>query len=401
MTNERTQSVPQDTIERDFHQGTHTRTQQVSNDTAQGVQPAQAPHVTQSASSAQGVQPAASTAQSAKPAAKCAQSVPQSVNTQIPCLLRAEHLGIKHLTGKAFWDMSLRVTPHQILALSGEHGTGKTALLLSLAGVMRTTHGSIHIMDLPMQHYRSILRCYTGIALVRGLNDFYHTQTIKEALNCELGIAQKLYRRRLRHERALAQRPETMQVPHEFLSSKNELPSFESARQLLEMWGVTAPLSQAIGTLTIDEQLRVSIALALLKKPLLLFIDDIESELTDAQTEQLLRDIRTYVNTHTCACVVEMLQHDLHRHADCVLKLSKGERVPMPNKDANGATNRDDGASTPSKALNKAHNQEQNKEANGAPNKARNQAPNRDDGVPAPNKSTKVRSLSKEAHDAR
>lgn len=384
MTNERTQSVPQDTIERDFHQGTHTRTQQVSNDTAQGVQPAQAPHTMHSASSAQGAQAATSCAQSAKPAAKCATSVPQSINTQLPCLLRAEHLGIKHLSGKEFWDVSLRVAPHQIFALSGEHGTGKTALLLSLAGVMRTTHGSIHIMDLPVQHYRSILRCYAGIALVRGLNDFYHTQTLKEALNCELGIAQKLYRRRLRHERALAQRPETMQVPHEFLGSKNELPSFESARQLLEMWGVTAPLSQAIGTLTIDEQLRVSIALALLKKPLLLFIDDIESELTDAQTEQLLRDIRTYVNTHTCACVVEILQHDLHQHADCVLKLSKAGGVPAPNKDAN-----------------KAHNQEQNKEANGAPNKARNQAPNRDDGVPAPSKTTKVRSLNKEAHDAR
>lgn len=242
---------------------------------------------------------------------------------------------------------------------------------------MRTTHGSVHIMDVPLRHYRSIPRCYTGIALVRGLNDFYHTQTIKEALNCELGIAQKLYRRRLRHERVLAQRPETMQVPHEFLGSKNELPSFESARQLLETWGVTAPLSQAIGTLTIDEQLRVSIALALLKKPLLLFIDDIESELTGAQTEQLLRDIRAYVNTHTCACVVEMLQHDLHRHADCVLKLSKDNHVCTQNKVPNKAD------SVP------------------VSNKARNQAPNRDDGVPAPNKTTKVRSLSKEAQNAR
>lgn len=384
MTNEQTQSVPQDTIERDFHQGTHTCTRQGSNDTAQGAQPAQAPHATQSASSAQATQAAASTVQTTQAAAKSVHSVPHNVNKQLPCLLRAEHLGIKHLSGKEFWDVSLRVAPHQILALSGEHGTGKTALLLSLAGVMRTTHGSIHIMELPAQHYRSTLRCYTGIALVRGLNDFYHTQTIKEALNCELGIAQKLYRRRLRHERALAQRPETMQMPHEFLGSTNELPSFESARQLFEMWGVTAPLSQAIGTLTIDEQLRVSIALALLKKPLLLFIDDIESELTDAQTAQLLRDIRAYVNTHTCACVVEILQHDLHQHADCVLKLSKAGGVPAPNQDAN-----------------KAHNQEQNKEANSAPNKARNQASNRDDSVPALNKTTKVRSLSKEAHDAR
>ena len=224
---------------------------------------------------------------------------------------------------------------------------------------------------------RQIPRCYTGIALVKGLNDFYHTQTIKEAINCELGIAQKLYRRRLRHERTMAQRPETMQMPHEFLGSQNEFPSFESARQLLETWGVTAPLSQAIGTLTIDEQLRVSIALALLKKPLLLFIDDIESELTDAQTEQLLRDIRTYVNTHTCACVVEMLQHDLYQHADCVLKLSKTDCVCTQNK-------------VPNKA-----------EGVPASSKAHNQAPNRDDSVPAPNKTTKVRSLNKEAQNAR
>lgn len=381
MTNEQTQSVSQDTIERDFHQGTHTCTRQGSNDTAQGAQPVQAPHATQSASSAQATQAAASTVQTTQAAAKSVHSVPQNVNTQLPYLLRADHLGIKHISGKAFWDVSLRVSPHQILALSGEHGTGKTALLLSLAGVMRTTHGSIHIMELPVQHYRSMLRCYTGIALVRGLNDFYHTQTIKEAINCELGIAQKLYRRRLRHERALAQRPETMQVPHEFLGSKNELPSFESACRLLETWGVTAPLSQAIGSLTIDEQLRVSIALALLKKPLLLFIDDIESELTGAQTEQLLRNIRAYVNTHTCACIVEMLQHDLHQHADCVLKLSKDNHVCAQNK----APSKDDRVPASSNASNKTHNQ----------------APNRDDRVPAPNKTTKVRSLSKEAQNAR
>ena len=59
MTNEQTQSVPQDTIERDFHQGTHTCTRQGSNDTAQGAQPVQAPHATQSASSAQATQAAA------------------------------------------------------------------------------------------------------------------------------------------------------------------------------------------------------------------------------------------------------------------------------------------------------------------------------------------------------
>ena len=366
MTNTRTQSAARNTNEHASHQDERTPGAPAPETCTQA---AQAP-----ASSAQGAQPATS----------CAPSVPQSENTQLPCLLRADHLGIKHISGKAFWDVSLHVSPHQILAISGEHGTGKTALLLSLAGVMRTTHGSVHIMDVPLRHYRSIPRCYTGIALVRGLNDFYHTQTIKEAINCELGIAQKLYRRRLRHERTMAQRPETMQMPHEFLGSQNEFPSFESARQLLETWGVTAPLSQAIGSLTIDEQLRVSIALALLKKPLLLFIDDIESELTDAQTAQLLRDIRAYVNTHTCACVVEILQHDLHQHADCVLKLSKAGGVPAPNQDAN-----------------KAHNQEQNKEANSAPNKARNQASNRDDSVPALNKTTKVRSLSKEAHDAR
>ena len=374
MTNERTQTAARDTQERASHQGVR-------------------PHTPQSASAAQAAQTSTSSAQAAQTATSCAPSVPQSKNTQLPCLLRADHLGIKHISGKAFWDVSLHVSPHQILAISGEHGTGKTALLLSLAGVMRTTHGSVHIMDVPLRHYRSIPRCYTGIALVRGLNDFYHTQTIKEAINCELGIAQKLYRRRLRHERALAQRPETMQVPHEFLGSQNEFPSFESARQLLETWGVTAPLSQAIGTLTIDEQLRVSIALALLKKPLLLFIDDIESELTGAQTEQLLRDIRAYVNTHTCACVVEMLQHDLHRHADCVLKLSKTNCVCTQNKVPNRAD------SVP--VSNKARNQAPNKEANSAPNKARNQASNRDDSVPALNKTTKVRSLSKEAQDAR
>ena len=144
MTNERTQTAARDTRERASHQGECTH----------GAPAA--------ASSAQAAQAPANSAQAAQTATSCAPSVPHNVNKQLPCLLRAEHLGIKHLSGKEFWDVSLRVAPHQILALSGEHGTGKTALLLSLAGVMRTTHGSIHIMELPAQHYRSTLRISSG-----------------------------------------------------------------------------------------------------------------------------------------------------------------------------------------------------------------------------------------------
>lgn len=79
--------------------------------------------------------------------------------------------------------------------------------------------------------------------------------------------------------------------------------------------------------------MRLGIALALLKQPWLLFVDEIETELTSEQSDLLIKDIRSYVSEHYCSCLVGVLQSDLEKQADQVLRL-----IPNNEKAENSHT---------------------------------------------------------------
>ncbi|MBF9309025.1 ATP-binding cassette domain-containing protein [Gardnerella sp. Marseille-QA0894] len=225
-------------------------------------------------------------------------------------LLEAKELGLQRFRRTPFWDVSLKVEAHQIVAISGEHGSGKSALLLALSGYMKFTNGTLTIADatLPSDFHES--RQYVGLGLFNGINEFYKTQTIEEVLMSELKLAAR--------------------SPLLLKQYKNDVKNREALQQyaynVLDQWKVLSPHKTAIGELTPCERMRLAIALALLKKPLLLFVDGIETELTSEQSESLLSDIREYVSKNYCSCLVGVLQSELEKQADQVLRL-------MPNNE--------------------------------------------------------------------
>ncbi|WP_421777173.1 ATP-binding cassette domain-containing protein [Gardnerella sp. DNF01180P] len=221
-------------------------------------------------------------------------------------LLEAKELGLKRFRRTPFWDVSLKVEAHQIVAISGEHGSGKSALLLALSGYMKFTNGTLTIADatLPSDFHES--RQYVGLGLFNGINEFYKMQTIEEVLMSELKLAAR--------------------SPLFLKQYKNDVKNREALQQyaynVLAQWKVLSPRKTAIGELTPCERMRLAIALALLKKPWLLFVDGIETELTSEQSECLFSDIRAYVSKNYCSCLVGVLQSELEKQADQVLRLS-------------------------------------------------------------------------------
>lgn len=103
--------------------------------------------------------------------------------------LEAKELGLKRFRRSPFWDVSLKVAPHQIVAISGEHGSGKSALLLALSGYMKFTNGILTIADVTLPNDFQESRQYVGLGLFSGINEFYKTQTIEEVLMSELKLA--------------------------------------------------------------------------------------------------------------------------------------------------------------------------------------------------------------------
>ncbi len=222
-------------------------------------------------------------------------------------LIEAKELGLKRFRKSPFWDVSLKVTPHQIVAISGEHGSGKSALLLALSGYMKFTNGTLTIADATLPNDFKESRKYVGLGLFNGINEFYKTQTIEEVLMSELKLASAspLFREQYKN------------------NVKNREALHQYAYNVLAYWKVLSPRETAIGDLTPYERMRLGIALALLKKPWILFVDGVETELTSEQSECLLSDIHEYVSKNYCSCLVGVLQSEIEKKADQVLRLNR------------------------------------------------------------------------------
>ncbi|RIY23971.1 ATP-binding cassette domain-containing protein, partial [Gardnerella vaginalis] len=166
-------------------------------------------------------------------------------------LIEAKELGLKKFRKSPFWNVSLKVKPHEIVAISGEHGSGKSALLLALSGYMKFTNGTLTIADATLPNDFKESRKYVGLGLFNGINEFYNTQTIEEALMSELKLASAspLFREQYKN------------------NVKNHEALQQYAYNLLAYWKVLSPRETAIGDLTPCERMRLGIALALLKKP--------------------------------------------------------------------------------------------------------------------------------------
>lgn len=243
-------------------------------------------------------------------------------------LIEAKELGLKKFRKSPFWNVSLKVKPHEIVAISGEHGSGKSALLLALSGYMKFTNGTLTIADATLPNDFKESRKYVGLGLFNRINEFYNTQTIEEALMSELKLASAslLFREQYKN------------------NVKNHEALQQYAYNLLAYWKVLSPRETAIGDLTPCERMRLGIALALLKKPWILFVDGVETELTSEQSECLLSDIREYVSKNYCSCLVGVLQSELEKQADQVLRLMpNNEKAENSHTDSQLATSEANG----------------------------------------------------------
>src|SRR5690348_6780189 len=74
-------------------------------------------------------------------------------------VVSADGLGLRTRRGWVFRDVSLRVEPGELVAVTGPAGSGRTSLLLALAGHFRTTEGTYALAG------------RAGVGLVPGLNE--------------------------------------------------------------------------------------------------------------------------------------------------------------------------------------------------------------------------------------
>jgi thiamine transport system ATP-binding protein len=170
-------------------------------------------------------------------------------------------------------DLSFTVPTGETLAITGPSGIGKTTLLHAICGIVRTTHGSVHIDNVDITSLPTHKR---GIGLVSQTGDLFPTMTVRQ--NIEFGLR-------------ITRMPKA-----DRLTRVNEL---------LEMVNLAHLAHRNVADLSGGEARRIALARALAPRPRVLLLDEPLSGLDQTTHDALMPDLaRVLKQTATTALLV-------------------------------------------------------------------------------------------------
>ncbi|MFI0963516.1 ATP-binding cassette domain-containing protein [Streptomyces sp. NPDC021080] len=189
----------------------------------------------------------------------------------------AEDFGLEGPRGWVFRGVRLDAEPGSLVAVEGPSGSGRTCLLLALTGRMKATGGTAAVGSSRLPKQMAAVRRVSALAHVPGVTDLDPALTVGEHLR----------------ERALLQR--------RFGGSLRDLlrPRGKRADTVASRVGAalaaagldpdTLPKGPrtAVRDLERLEALRLSLALALIGRPLLLGVDDTDLKLSEAERTEI------------------------------------------------------------------------------------------------------------------
>ncbi|MBX6382721.1 MAG: ATP-binding cassette domain-containing protein [Microbispora sp.] len=178
----------------------------------------------------------------------------------------ARELGVRGGHGWVYRRLSLHAAPGTLTVVTGEAGSGRTSLLLTLAGRMRHTEGTLTVGGLST---RRRIRQVAALGLFPEVNPFDDALTIREHLQ-----------ERLR--------------PHGFLWRRRHPDAARSALAHAGLDPDALPRGDQTLTreLTRDQAVRLGVALALLDRPGLLLVDDADAGIPAGRRRELWDTLR-------------------------------------------------------------------------------------------------------------
>ncbi|MDX3310329.1 ATP-binding cassette domain-containing protein [Streptomyces sp. ME08-AFT2] len=186
-------------------------------------------------------------------------------------------LGLRGPRGWVFRGVDVAAEPASLIAVEGPSGSGRTSLLLALTGRMKATEGTAAVGAARLPRQMAAVRRVSALAHVAGVTDLEPALTVGEHLR----------------ERALLQR--------RFDGSVRDLLRPRAQREARTASQIDAALAAAgldrvalpkgartaVRDLERIEALRLSVALALVGRPRLLGVDDIDLKLTGAERTEV------------------------------------------------------------------------------------------------------------------
>lgn len=174
-------------------------------------------------------------------------------------MIQTFHLTKNYGRFRAVTDVNLQVNDGQVFGFLGLNGTGKTTLMRMLTGLLRPTNGYACIGDVEVRGPQDILRLTSTVSFVSQEMHFFEQACLRELLNLYATLAQT--------------------TPDEGLAF---------ARQ------VGVPLDRPCGKLSPGQQRKAQLAIALLKRPRYLLLDEPTAGLDPqgvAEVREIIREL--------------------------------------------------------------------------------------------------------------
>jgi ABC-2 type transport system ATP-binding protein len=187
----------------------------------------------------------------------------------------AEGLALRTRRGVVYQNVDLALQPGGLAAVVGPSGSGRTALLLTLAGRIRFTDGRAAVCGLDVARDPRKVRRLVGLGIFPEVNELDDTTSIGAQVKAEAVLHR---------------------LPHDERAVKN----------LLERFRIVAEPGTHIGDLSRAEQILLGAGLGLLHKPPVLMVDEADLNLTLAEQAlvwSVLRELADGGTTVLASCV--------------------------------------------------------------------------------------------------
>ncbi|GHA84443.1 ATP-binding cassette domain-containing protein [Streptomyces chryseus] len=207
----------------------------------------------------------------------------------------AEDFGLKGPRGWAFRGVSVAARPGALVAVEGPSGSGRTCLLLALTGRMRPTEGHAEVGGLRLPKKMAAVRRMSALGPVTGVNELDPAFTVAEHLR-----ERALLQRRLDGSLRALLRPRAVRAAE----ARARIDAALDAAGL-DLETLPKGARTSVRDLERLEGLRLSVGLALMGRPRLLAVDDMDLKLSDAERAQaweLLRSVARGGTTVLAVC---------------------------------------------------------------------------------------------------
>jgi ABC-type multidrug transport system ATPase subunit len=214
-------------------------------------------------------------------------------------------LSLRGPRGNVYQDVSFQAEPGQLVVLVGENGSGRTSLLLSVAGRMRPTGGEATVAGLPLPRRAAAVRKVVALGPVAGVNDLDGGLTVEEHLTERLLL--RSHGRRA-HRRVAA---------------------------ALDAAGLTeAELPLRADSLSALQAFRTSLAAALIGHPRVLAVDDVGDRLSGTERDQAWTTLRGLADAGLTVLAATREAPAGTDAADVVVEMGGGEPRPTGSEPA-------------------------------------------------------------------